>query len=76
MSSPLIPAALGANMQQGSPDQTSAPPDNPPSVQNPVIQALNKKKKGFGAGVRNPGALAGAIARAKKARQFGQKWGN
>lgn len=59
-------------------DPTSAPPMNDPTsssvqpMQNPVAQILAKKKK---SSVRNPGALAGAIARAKKARQSGQKWG-
>lgn len=69
-----IPSALGSSMQEpSSPDPTSAPTIQTP---NPVSQALTaKKKKGFGPGIKNPGALAGAIARAKRARQTGDKWG-
>jgi hypothetical protein len=78
VSSPAIPA-LGASFQEpSSPDQTSGPPEQVPQApmqsQNPIAQIL-KKKKGFGANVKNPGALAGAISRAKRARQTGQKWG-
>ena len=59
-----------------SPDPTSAPPEQIPSKPSGVTQALGqRKKKGFGPNIKNPGALAGAIARAKRARQSGQKWG-
>lgn len=72
-----VPAALGSSMQEpASPDPTSAP-----QVQIPQAAAITqvlgaKKKKGFGPNVKNPGALARAIARAKRARQFGQKYGS
>jgi hypothetical protein len=58
-------------------DTTSAPPETVPSgPANAIAQLLaKKKKKPFGTNVKNPGALAGAIARAKKAHQTGQKWG-
>lgn len=65
---------MGANFNEPpTDDPTSAPPETVPS--NPV-QALKKKKKPFGNNIRNPGALAGAIARAKRARPSGMKYGN
>jgi hypothetical protein len=74
----LIPDALGSSMQEpSSPDNTSAPPEQIPAQQGPSIAKVlgQRKKKGFGPNIKNPGALAGAIARAKRARQSGQKWG-
>lgn len=66
---------LSANFNEpSSKDPTSAPSEQVP--QSPVSQALAKKKKGFGPGVKNSGALAGAIARAKRARPNALKYGN
>jgi hypothetical protein len=49
-------------------DTTSAPSE--------TVPAPKKKKKPFALNVRNPGALAGAIARAKRARPSAMKYGN
>ena len=58
-------------------DTTSAPQVQQPSPVNAVAQILQqKKKKGFGPNVRNPGALAAAIGRAKRARPMTYKYGN
>lgn len=79
MSSPAIPQALGSSMNEpSSTDPTSAPPiQQPQQPQQSMQQVLGaRKKKGFGPGVKNPGALAGAIARSKRARQAGDKWGS
>jgi hypothetical protein len=50
-------------------DDTSAPPQ--PQLSNIAPPKLKKPLK-----ARNPGALAGAISRAKRAHQTGQKFGN
>ena len=69
-----MPAALQANFQEPpSPDQTAAPPESVPQPPNPIQALQQRKKKPM---VRNSGALASAIARSKRARQTGQKWGN
>lgn len=51
-------------------DNTSAPPQ-PQIPANSPLQKLRKPSK-----ARNPGALAGAIARAKRAKQPSYKYGN
>lgn len=62
--------------EPSSDDPTSASqPVNQP-VQQPALQAVGqRKKKGFGPNVRNPGALAAAIAKSKRARQSTYKYG-
>jgi hypothetical protein len=54
-------------------DQTSAPPESLPGT--PPLGG-QKKKKPFGPKVRNPGALAAAIAKSKKAFQSSHKYGS
>jgi len=54
-----------------SDDDTSAPP----MPQNPVAPLLHRQKKPFGPKIKNPGALAAAISRAKKGYQSKRKFG-
>jgi hypothetical protein len=71
---PQLPI-LSANFQdQGgqNPDNTSAPPM--PQVQQPLPAVLSAKLK-KPSKLKNPGPLAAAISRAKRARQTGDKWG-
>jgi hypothetical protein len=77
MSTPPFGGSLQANFQEPStPDQTSAPPDNPPQTGASIQQVLGqRKKKPFGPNVRNSGALAAAIARSKKGRPNALKYG-
>lgn len=60
---------MGSSFNEPATDDTTSAPPEP----NPVAQILKKKKKIVN--VRNSGELAGAIARAKRARQTGQKYG-
>jgi hypothetical protein len=62
----------GLSAQFNSPptDDTSSAPAQP-QLANVAPPKLKKPLK-----ARNPGALAGAISRASKARQSGQKFGN
>ena len=73
-----LPGLSSSFQEPSTPDTTSTPPETSPSTpagQN-VSQILGqRKKKPFGPTVRSPGALAGAIARSKRARQTGDKWG-
>jgi hypothetical protein len=80
-----IPAALGSNFNEQSNDPSSAPPI-PDQQQNPqpmqeqaqgLAAALaRRKKKGLiGPTVRTPSALSAAIARSRRARQSGLKYG-
>ncbi len=63
---------LGSSFNEpATDDNTSAPP----IPQNPTQTDTPKKKKPFGPKVRNSGALAAAIARAKRAHQSGHKYG-
>jgi len=67
---------LGSSFQEpASPDQTSTPPENTSPIAQALTQASKKKKKSFGSNVKNPGALKAAIARSRRARQIGDKWG-
>ena len=64
-------AFMGSSFREpASPDNTSAPPIQDPANPNP------KKKKPFGPKVRNPGALAAAIAKSKRAYQSSHKYGS
>jgi hypothetical protein len=54
------------------PDETSAPAM--PQVQQPVPAVLSPKLK-KPSKLKNPSALAAAIARSKRPNQRGQKWG-
>jgi hypothetical protein len=76
MSTPPLPGMGSSFQEPTSPDQTSAPQEQIPQPQMPQILQQRSKKKGFGPNVKNPGALAGAIARSKRARQTGDKWGS
>ena len=81
-----IPAALGSNFNEPqSDDPTSAPPmpDQQPQ-QNPqpmqaqgLAAALAKRKKRglIGPTIKTPSALSAAIARSRRARPSGLKYG-
>lgn len=63
---------MGSSMNEpDNKDTTSAPVLNP--VAQNVAQVLNQRKKK--PGVKSPSTLAAAIARSRKARQTGDKWG-
>ena len=69
----MKPFGLNAPFNEpDSDDPTSAPSISGPGNPNPD----KKKKKPFGPKVRNPGALAAAISRAKRAHQTGHKYGS
>lgn len=64
---------LGISDQFNEP-QTDDTTSAPPQPQLPAASPLNKLKKPLKG--RNPGALAGAIARAKRAKQPTYKYGS
>jgi hypothetical protein len=75
---PLFPDALSANFNEPqSNDQTSAPLMQPgPTVGQSLAAALSRRKKsGIGPTVKQPSELKAAIARARRARQGGEKYG-
>ncbi len=74
MSTPGIRNIIGQGNfnEPATADNTSAPAM--PQVQQPLPAVLSAKLK-KPSKLKNPGPLAAAISRAKRARQTGDKWG-